>query len=168
MNIVAVCGSVQRTSSNRALLEELAHRAEPPTTVVVTDPIDALPHFNPDITEPPPAVEAFRALLATADAAVIATPEYAHNLPGVLKNALDWIVGTGDLYATPVAVLCASPRDGGGAKARASLEQTLQAIGAVVVDSRTVQIHQSRDRGDELGSKRVQGELTEVLARLQA
>jgi chromate reductase, NAD(P)H dehydrogenase (quinone) len=168
MNIVAVCGSVQQTSSNRALLEELARLAEPPASVLVTDPVDTLPHFNPDLTEPPPSVERFRSTLGAADAAVIATPEYAHNLPGVLKNALDWIVGSGELYATPVAVLCATPRHGGGAMARASLEQTLLAVGAVVVDSRSVLIHQANDRADELGSERVRAELLEVLGRLQA
>jgi NAD(P)H-dependent FMN reductase len=91
-----------------------------------------IPAFNPEHDDPAPApVTAWRARLAAADAVLIATPEYAGSLPGALKNALDWIVGSAELYTKPVAVVSAGP--GGGALARTDLVRTLTWQGAHVV-----------------------------------
>jgi len=68
------------------------------------------------------------------------SPEYAHSLAGSLKNALDWLVGSGELYGKPVAVLCWSPRQNGGVLGRQALEQTLRAQGATIVLSATVAV----------------------------
>lgn len=86
--------------------------------------------------------------MAGTNGVLIASPEYAHSLPGSLKNALDWLVGSGELYERPVAVLGGAPRPNGGEKGRAALEQTLQAQGAVVVVSSTVAVA-GADRGAE-------------------
>src|SRR4029453_6006873 len=65
-----------------------------------------LPHFNPDLdgegATPPPAVADLRRLLAEADGVVISPPEYAPGVPGSLKNALDWIVSSGELTDKPL------------------------------------------------------------------
>lgn len=123
VRILAVVGSLNPGSSNAAL----AAAAGP--SVVEAPSIGLLPHFDPSLPEPP-TVAAWRAAVAGADAVLIAAPEYAHSLPGVLKNALDWLVGTGELYEKPVAVLAATPRHGGGALGRQALVQTLRAQGA--------------------------------------
>ena len=68
--------------------------------------------------------------LDAADAVLICTPEYAHNLPGSLKNMLDWVVSSGELWRKPVATLSCSPNALGGAKALASLRTTLLAMEA--------------------------------------
>jgi NAD(P)H-dependent FMN reductase len=101
-----------------------------------------LPYFNPDLDhEPrPAAVSRWRAECQAADGLLIATPEYAHEIPGVLKNALDWLVGSGELYAKPLGVLSASPRPTGGQYVRAALEHTLTTQGARVVVSATVHV----------------------------
>lgn len=75
---------------------------------------------------PPEPVAQLRRLLIEADAFVISSPEYAHGVPGVLKNMLDWLVSTGELVGKPVALLNASPA--GGAYAQMSLRETLQTM----------------------------------------
>ncbi|MCX6614342.1 MAG: NAD(P)H-dependent oxidoreductase [Acidobacteria bacterium] len=66
-----------------------------------------LPHFNPDLdVEPfPQAVLRWREALTAADGVVISSPEYAHGVPGVLKNALDWVVGSGEFMYKPVVLV---------------------------------------------------------------
>jgi len=137
MRIVALSGSVAAGSSNVALLRAAAALAPAGTTVDVYDAIGALPMFNPDLdgegAVAPPAVGDLRTRLRAADGILIATPEYAHGVPGALKNALDWIVSSGELEGKPLALIVASP--GGGAAARASLTPTLEVMGARIVAS---------------------------------
>jgi NAD(P)H-dependent FMN reductase len=82
----------------------------------------------------PPAVADLRAQLAAADAALLCTPEYAFGMPGVLKNAIDWLVSSGELNGKPVAALSASPSVDGGSRALRWLRETLSAIDARVPD----------------------------------
>lgn len=127
MNIVAVCGSLRARSSNRALLQAATRLAPAGIEVAIYEGLAALPHFNPDDDEegatPPPAVAALRAQLVAADGILISTPEYAHGVPGSLKNALDWLVSDGALVGKPVALISASTA--GGQYAQASLVETL-------------------------------------------
>src|SRR5262249_61271671 len=96
-----------------------------------------LPLFNPDLdgegAVPPPPVHEFRGLLRAADGVLLSCPEYGHGVPGALKNALDWIVSSGELEGKPVALIVASPS--GGEWARAALTPTLEGIGARLVAS---------------------------------
>jgi NAD(P)H-dependent FMN reductase len=140
VKILAISGSLQSGSSNGAVLRVARTLAPVGTDVEIWDGLAAVPPFNPDDEGPPapPAVEDLRRRVAEADGLVLATPEYAHGMPGVLKNALDWLVGTGELYGKRVAVLTGSPRPDGGAHARRWTEQTLGAQGAVVVFSDVV------------------------------
>jgi chromate reductase len=99
--------------------------------VVLYDGLAELPQFNPDHElDPIPAVLRLREQLARADAVLICTPEYAHGVPGALKNALDWVVGTGELVDKPVALLNASAR---ATIAQASLTDTLVTMSARLV-----------------------------------
>ena len=130
MKIAAISGSLKRHSPNTAVLREMARMAPPDLEIVIYEGLGALPHFNPDLdTDPAPApVQAFRQLLQDADAVIICTPEYAFNMPGVLKNALDWSVSSGELVEKPVAAISASPSYSGGDKALLSLLNTLTAL----------------------------------------
>ncbi len=98
--------------------------------------ISELPLFNPDLdgegTVPPKAVGALRRAVAQAHAVVIVSPEYAHGVPGALKNALDWLVSSAEFVDKPVAVITASAS--GGAYANAQLRETLRMMTATVVD----------------------------------
>ena len=98
-----------------------------------------LPHFNPEIdTEfPPPPVSDFRSQLNNSAGVIISTPEYAHGIPGVLKNALDWLVASGELYEKPVALFSASPR---GRFAQASLIETLMVMMARLIPEAFVNV----------------------------
>jgi chromate reductase len=91
-----------------------------------------LPPFNPDLEGgPAPApVARFRAALQECDAVLISSPEYAHGVPGVLKNALDWVVGSGEFVDKPVALINTSAR---ATHAWASLAETLSVMSACVV-----------------------------------
>lgn len=103
-----------------------------------------LPHFNSDNDKadmaPHPAVAYWRNQLKQADAVIICTPEYAMGVPGVLKNALDWIVSTGEFVGKPTSVISASPMPDGGDKANASLLLTLKMMDAVITEDAVLTI----------------------------
>lgn len=129
ITVLGISGSLRRQSSNAAILRAVAHSLLPEeATFILFEGIDDLPHFNPDII-PTPAVARLREAIEQADAVVIGTPEYAFGVPGVLKNALDWLVGTGELNEKPVAAISSSSMYSGGDKALASLLLTFKALG---------------------------------------
>lgn len=134
MRVLAISGSLKPTSTNSALVRSLAALAPKEFEFSFADPGE-LPHFRPDLDEegmtPPPPVAAFRRALAEAEAVVISCPEYAHGVPGSFKNALDWIVSSGELTGKPVALLMASP--GGAQQAWTALRPTLVVMGADLV-----------------------------------
>jgi len=135
--ILAISGSLRSRSTNTAVLESAAKLAPEGTEVRVWQGLGELPLFNPDldVSPAPPAVEAFRAELRAADAVMICSPEYAHGVSGVMKNALDWLVGSGELMEKPVALINASPY---ATIAHAALAETLRTMSAVVVEEASV------------------------------
>ncbi|HEY2156531.1 MAG TPA: NAD(P)H-dependent oxidoreductase [Isosphaeraceae bacterium] len=138
MRLLAISGSLRASSSNTALLRAAALLAPEGVEVVHFDGLGDLPHFNPDLEDAPiPAVLDFRARLREADGVLISSPEYAHGVPGVLKNALDWVVGSGELVFKPVALLNASPRS---THAQASLTETLTVMTAALVPEASVTV----------------------------
>ena len=98
-------GSLQASSTNSALLRIAHERVGSDAELVVFDALRDIPPFSPETAPTPAAVDAWCALVSSSDALVFATPEYAHGLPGVLKNALDWLVGSGELYGKRVAIM---------------------------------------------------------------
>ena len=163
ITIVGISGSLRAASSNAALLRAVARVLPRDVKLVLYDGMGALPHFNPDLDDgeqpPPPAVAALREFLLNADGVVISSPEYAHGVPGALKNLLDWLVSTGELVGTPVALLNASPS--GGAYAQSSLAETLRTMSWSVSEEGS--LLQPFVKG------RIHGELTDdaALARLK-
>ena len=111
MKLLTVCGSLRAISSNAEVLRAVAFLAPAGAEVARFDGLAELPHFNPDdeaIDLPP--VRAWRAALMSAGGVLVSSPEYAHGIPGVLKNALDWVVGSGEFSGKPVALVNAAPR----------------------------------------------------------
>ena len=133
LTFLTVCGSLRARSSNAALLDAVSLLAPPGVAVERYDGLAALPPFNPDDdVEPAPApVSSLRARVASADALVISSPEYAHGVPGALKNALDWLVSGVEIFQKPVALLNPSP---GSLFAHPQLMETLRVMSATVVD----------------------------------
>jgi chromate reductase len=134
--ILAICGSLRARSSNRALLEAAA-LLDPALEVDLYEGLGTLPHFNPDVEESalPAAAAALRGRVERADALLISTPEYAHGLPGSLKNALDWLVGGHEFVGKPVAVLNASPAS---EFADAQLRETVRVMSGDLVEAASV------------------------------
>ena len=134
MRLLAISGSLRRASINTATLEALARLAPEGVKVLVYRELAGLPPFNPDDDvedrPKPEPVETLRALVGASDALIIAAPEYAHGVPGVLKNALDWLVASETFAGKPVALLNTSPR---AFHAQASLRETLATMAARLV-----------------------------------
>lgn len=158
LRILGLAGSLRRASWNRRLLESAATLAPAGATMEVYDALSTVPLFDEDLelaTAPdgPPGVHALRAAIAAADGLLIATPEYNHALPGVLKNALDWLSRDDQLLAElPVAVLGASSGPWGTRLAQASLRQVLHTCGALVMPSPTLFVAHAADRFDTQGT----------------
>jgi NAD(P)H-dependent FMN reductase len=135
MRILAVSGSLRARSSNSAALLAASRLAPKGTSVVVYDGLASLPHFNPDLDragmEPPAPVAALRKLIETTDGVLFSTPEYAHGLPGSLKNALDWLVSSPAFYGKPVAIVETSSAY--SVHAVASLIEVLSTMGTRLV-----------------------------------
>lgn len=133
MRILGVCGSLQARSSNRSLLDAAAEAAPEGVSVALYDGLRELPHFDPDLESAgaPAAVQAWRDALAASDAVLIAAPEYGHSLPGALKNAIDWVIGSGELYRKVVAITAAVADPSRGRRGLQALAQTLGAVDAV-------------------------------------
>lgn len=137
MTVLAFCGSPRPGSAIGHLLRAAAGAAPVGVGFTFYESLLNLPLFSPDLdgldSLPLAAVATLREQLATADAVLLATPEYAYGMPGSLKNALDWLVSAGSFYGKPTGVLSASPSELGGERARAGLLLTLEALGAAVV-----------------------------------
>ncbi|MDQ2834206.1 MAG: NAD(P)H-dependent oxidoreductase [Acidobacteriota bacterium] len=125
-HILAISGSLRRDSSNASLLKAAAMVAPKGIEVVLSNDIARLPHFNPDLEDSlPQAVVDFRFSIAGSDGILFSTPEYAHSIPGSLKNALDWLVSGSEFIDKPVGLFHASNRS---TYARASLIEILRTM----------------------------------------
>jgi NAD(P)H-dependent FMN reductase len=136
VNIVGISGSLRAGSSNAALLRAAAALAPAGMSIALYEDLGRLPHFNPDLdgegAVAPDEVARLRALLREADGVIFCCPEYAHGVPGSLKNALDWLVSYGPVAGKPALSFNASPA--GGQRGQASLLQTLRVMSFDVLE----------------------------------
>jgi NAD(P)H-dependent FMN reductase len=172
-HILLLCGSVRRGSSNRAALDTAAAVAPTGITTTFYDGLMALPHFNPDLDQPPlpEEVTALRAAIESADALLFCTPEYAGSLPGALKELLQWTVGGVEISAKPCGWVNVSTMPSGAAGAHAELATVLRYTDAQLVDAACVHIPVSRSEVSEDGliaTLQTREALTHVLAALAA
>lgn len=139
VRVLAISGSLRAVSSNGAVLDAAAALAPPDVVVARFEGLAGIPAFNPDLdvegAEPPPAVAAWKAAVAAADALVLCSPEYAHGVPGALKNALDWLVSGPQIPGKPVAIVNATTR---AHIAHAALIETLRTMSAEVVEAASI------------------------------
>ncbi|MFL5909601.1 MAG: NADPH-dependent FMN reductase [Gaiellaceae bacterium] len=141
MRVLGISGSLRGDSHNTRLLRAAGDIAEEyGADFEVFDGLKAIPPYDEDddVGDGPEAVARLRAAIASADAVLIATPEYNSSIPGVLKNAIDWAsrprVST-PLQNKPVAVIGASTGMFGAVWAQAELRKVLGATGARVLDA---------------------------------
>jgi NAD(P)H-dependent FMN reductase len=132
ISVLTLSGSLRKASLNTAMLEMAAQCAPSGMRVIHQPGLGELPLFNPDL-EPhePAAVARLRRAIAAADALLIASPEYAHGVSGVMKNALDWMVASGVMAGKPVVLWNASPR---ATHALAALRETLTVMAARMIE----------------------------------
>ena len=167
MKVLAVSGSLREASSNTTVLRAFGLLASPDVAFSLHPPLDGLPFFNSDVEEAglPPAVKEWRSSIGNADALVIFSPEYAHGVSGVLKNALDWLVGGIEINGKPVAVVNARPQ---ATIAHRALVETLRIMGARVVDQTAVPLTGRKIDGEGIASDpELSGLLRSVLSTLR-
>ena len=149
MKILAISGSLRAASLNSALLRAMARLATNGTQIKIYNGMANLPLFNPDLEASDPApVAAFREQIISADAILIASPEYAHGITGVMKNALDWLVSCEAFVKKPVAILNASPR---ATVADASIREILTVMSADIIEKASITVPILGARLDEEG-----------------
>ncbi|GGX60462.1 NADPH-dependent FMN reductase [Streptomyces hiroshimensis] len=170
--VVLISGSLRAASVNSAALRAVRRiiTQTRPAASVVSLPIGRLPFYNGDAegAGTTPAVAAARALVAGADALVIGTPCYNGAVPGVLKNALDWLSrpdGASPLTGRVAAVLSASPGGRGGIDAQPALLDLLDSCEAITVEHPPVAIRWAHQRLDGAGEM-TDGEAVRALREL--
>ena len=138
IQILAISGSLRAASINSTLLRASARLAPHDVHVKLFSGIGELPLFNPDLEPRRPArVAVYQAEVASADALLIASPEYAHGVTGTIKNALDWLVSFEPFVNKPVAMFNASPR---AHHADDALRETLKTMSARIVEPASISI----------------------------
>jgi NAD(P)H-dependent FMN reductase len=151
-SLLAISGSLRERSTNTEVLRATALLAPKAMRVALYDGLASLPHFNPDLDREgvilPAPVQELRAQIAAADGLLICSPEYAHGVPGALKNALDWLVSGPEMPHKPIGLLNASPRS---THAQASLAETLRTMSAVLVPGASIELSLGGRRLDAAG-----------------
>lgn len=137
IRIVGISGSLRRVSFSTALLKVLAERAAPAIEIKVVT-LEDIPFYNEDLDIDPaiPAVAVLKRKVAESDGVLISTPEYNHGIPGVLKNALDWLsrpVFESCFKGKPVSIITSSKAFTGGVRAQYQLRETLISMHANLV-----------------------------------
>src|SRR5580658_5120218 len=137
MKILAISGSLRATSLNAAVLHAAARLTPADVKVEIFDGIGNLPFFNSDLEGDrlPEEVRAFRTIIGAADGLLISSPEYARGVAGVMKNALDWLVGSFEFPNKPVMLVNTSPR---ATHALAALTVTLETMSARLVKDASI------------------------------
>ena len=175
LTILGIAGSLRRASYNRGLIRAAVELAPAGISVVPYD-LAEIPLFNADVEAEgdPAAVADFKRAIAGADALLIATPEYNHCVPGVLKNAIDWAsrpARRSVLSEKPVAILGASTGRGATARAQAHLRDGLAFTNGLVLPLPEVLVGLAGERFDDAGDltdEETRAEVRDLLVALGA
>ncbi|MDB4655442.1 NAD(P)H-dependent oxidoreductase [Flavobacteriales bacterium] len=134
-SILAISGSASNNSSNKQLLECFKASFSDDYSIDVVDGLASFPLFSPQLLEAgiPENVKEFKSKVSSAEAVIISTPEYLHNIPAVLKNALEWMTASGELYEKSVLAITFTPAPPRGEFAMNSLLQSLKTSKAKVL-----------------------------------
>lgn len=139
IKVLVLVGSLRAASVNRQLAELAVEQAPDGVTLRLFDRLGELPFYNEDIdtAEVAEPVVALRAAAAEADATLVVTPEYNGSIPGVLKNAIDWLSrpwGNGALKDKPLAVVGAALGQYGGVWAQDETRKSFGIAGPRVIE----------------------------------
>ncbi|AZO10631.1 MULTISPECIES: NADPH-dependent FMN reductase [unclassified Mesorhizobium] len=139
LNILAISGSLRVASTNSALIAALAENTPQDCRITTYDGLRRLPIFNPDDEGERTPLEAAALIDAVtgADGVMVSCPEYAHGVPGGMKNALDWLVSRDAAVAKPAMLVHASPRS---LYARAALAEIMRTMSFALYEDATLEI----------------------------
>lgn len=154
MNIIAISGALRKGSTNTALLRAVKALA-PEGMAIEIATLHGIPLYDgdaEDATGKPETVTALDKRIRAADAVIISTPEYNFSIPGVLKNATDWL-SRGDVPFKwkPVGVMGASSGPVGTARSQYHLRQNLQALEAIVMPKPEIFVGNAPSKFDKDG-----------------
>lgn len=149
LKVLGISGSLRRDSFNTRTLRN-ARDLAPQGMEIEVRTLEDVPLYNEDVREHgyPPSVQRLREDVAAADALLLATPEYNYSVPGVLKNAIDWISRPPDqpFDGKPIAIVGASPGRVGTARAQYHLRQCFISLNGLVLNRPEVMIGAAGDQ----------------------
>ena len=154
-NILGISGSLRKASYNSAALR-LAQQLAPEGVDITLADISAIPLYNDDVRLEglPPSVVSLGEQIASADAVMIATPEYNYSIPGVLKNAIDWLskIDKQPFDRKPMAILGASMGAMGTARSQYDLRKVFVFLNAHLLNHPEIMIASAHARFDADGN----------------
>jgi chromate reductase len=154
LRVVAIAGSLRRESYNRRLVQA-AREVAPDSLEIARHEISAIPLYDGDVEKAgfPSSVQALREAIRRADGVLIATPEYNYSVPGVLKNAIDWVSRPPDqpFRDKPVAIIGATPGGFGTTRAQHHLRQSFVFLDARVLARPELLVASAADKFDAKG-----------------
>ena len=169
LHFVTLLGSLRRASLNAAVAKALPALAPEGVSIGALGSIGAFPLYDADVQEQgfPAPVLLMAEQIRAADGVIIVTPEYNYSVPGVLKNAIDWLsrVTPQPLAGKPVAIQTASPGVIGGARAQYHLRQSLVFLDAMVLNRPEAMIGQAGQKIDAEAQELTDGATRDFLAR---
>ncbi|WP_197373898.1 NADPH-dependent FMN reductase [Mycolicibacterium baixiangningiae] len=174
LNVMVLVGSLRKASVNRQLAELAVESAPDGVTLRVFDRLGELPFYNEDIDNEaaPEPVRALREAAAAADAALVVTPEYNGSIPGVLKNAIDWLSrpwGDSALKDKPLAVVGAALGRYGGQWAHHQTRKSFGVAGPRVIEDLELSVpSNSLDGKHPRENAEVAASLRDVIGKLVA
>jgi chromate reductase, NAD(P)H dehydrogenase (quinone) len=164
LRFVVMVGSLRKGSYNAAIARALPALAPEGVTIAPLGSVGDFPLYNRDLQDQgfPPVVTEMAKAIADADGVIFVTPEYNHSVPGVLKNAIDWIsrLPNQPFAGKPVAIQSASPGLFGGLRAQLHLRHSFVFLDARALNKPEVIIPQVNTKVDP-----ATGELTDQATR---
>jgi chromate reductase len=156
LHILGIAGSLRKASYNRALLRAAVELAPSGMVIEIFDLIE-VPLYNGDVEAEgdPPSVAAFKRAIAGADGVLMATPEYNHGVPAVMKNAVDWASrppGKAPLGGKPVGLVGASPGITGTARGQSQLRQAFEFTNSFCMPQPELLVFKAHQKFDDDGN----------------
>jgi chromate reductase len=155
LNVVTLVGSLRRASLNAAIARALPGLAPEGMRIGALGSVGDIPLYDADLQAQgmPAQVTAMAEAIRAADGLIFVTPEYNYSVPGVLKNAIDWLsrVQPQPFSGKPVAIQSASGGMLGGARAQYHLRQSLVFLDAHFLNRPEVMVAQAPSKISEAG-----------------
>jgi chromate reductase len=156
LRILGIAGSLRRDSYNRALLRAAAERAPDGMSIEPFD-LAEVPLYNGDVEArgDPEGVARLKAAIRAADGVLMATPEYNHGVPGVMKNSVDWASrppGDAVLDGKPVGIIGASPGITGTARGQSQLRQAFEFTNSYCMPQPELLVFKAHEKFDGEGN----------------